>query len=116
MAASVKRVRPWWLVIPSLCFFLFLFSLHAKLELYGRGLREPVHPANSSKLCRDAHIPKVALTRIVLARVAVETDHRPTLHSEPLIERTFRVPVPRDLSLPYQRRLHRSPPFFWITA
>lgn len=110
MAFLARRVRSWWFVIPSLCVFLFVFSLEAKLELYGRGLQEPVHPCNSSKLCLDAHAPKLVVPRIVLAHVVVLRDHRPTLHSEPLVAQTFFVPVPLELSLPYQRRMHRSPP------
>ncbi|MGB8885115.1 MAG: hypothetical protein WCC87_00225 [Candidatus Korobacteraceae bacterium] len=45
-----------------------------------------------------------------MAHVVVLRDHRPTLHSEPLVAQTFFVPVPLELSLPYQRRMHRSPP------
>ena len=108
MAFPTRRVQLWWCVIPSLCLLLFLFSLQAKLELYGRG--QAVHPCNSSKLCLDAHAPKLGVPRTVLARVMVSPDHRPTLHSEPLVEETFFVPGPRPLNLPYLRRLHRSPP------
>jgi hypothetical protein len=33
-----RRVHSRWCVVPSLCLFVFLFSLQAKLELYGHGL------------------------------------------------------------------------------
>jgi len=108
MAFPTTRVQPWWCVIPSLCLLVFLFSLQAKLELYGRG--QTVHPCNSSKPCLDARAQKLGVPRTVLARMMVSPDHGPTLHSEPVVEETFFVPVPRQLNLPYQRRLHRSPP------
>ena len=104
------RGRSCRFVIVLLCVFVFAFVLKAKLELYGRGLHQPVHPCNSSKLCLDEHAPKLTVARIVLARLPVVLDHQPTLHSEPLVEETFFVPTPRDLNLPYTIRLHRSPP------
>ncbi len=110
MACRAKRVRSHECFVLSLCLFVFLFSWQAKLELYGHGLTDSVHPCNSSKLCLDAHAPKLVLSGAVLARIAVSSDHRPTLRSEPLVEQTFFVAAPRELSLPYQRRLHRSPP------
>ncbi len=110
MMLLTRRVHSCRFVIVLLCALVFAFSLQAKLELYGEGLREAVHPCNSSKLCLDAHAPKLTVSRIVLARLPVSPNHQPTLHSEPLVEDTFFVPVPRELNLPYTIRLHRSPP------
>jgi len=107
MTALTRRVRSCRLVIVVLCALVFVFSLEAKLELYGR-TRDAVHPCNSSKLCLDAHAPKLTVLRIVLARLPIIA--QPTLHSEPLVEETFFVPVPRELNLPFTIRLHRSPP------
>jgi hypothetical protein len=98
-------------VIILLCALVFTFSLQAKLELYGDGLRDIVHPCNSLKLCLDAHTPKkLKVSRVALARLPVSSDDQPTLHSEPVVQDTFFVPVPRELNLPYTIRLHRSPP------
>lgn len=110
MAWVGKRACSRWYLVLSLCLFVFLFSLQTRLELYGRGLQEPVHPCNSSKLCLDAHAPKVTLSRTVRERISVSPERRPTLRTEPLAEGTLVVPVPLEMSLPYQRRLHRSPP------
>jgi len=110
MAFRATRVRPYWWLILTLCLFLFFFSLQAKLELYGRGLQNTAHPCNSSKLCLDAHTPKLILPRTILARIAISQDHRPTLRSEPMKETTLFVDVPRALTQGYQSRSHRSPP------
>lgn len=110
MVFLARRSQSWWCVIPSLCLFVFLFSLAAKLELYGRGLREQVHPCNSSKLCLDARAPKLGATSVVVARMTIPVDHRPTLHSGPLADESPFIPIPRELILKYESRLHRSPP------
>jgi hypothetical protein len=52
----------------------------------------------------------VPTVRIVSARVLIVPEHCPTLHSEPVVEQMSLVSVPRELSLPYQQRLRRSPP------
>ena len=110
MAFRITRVPAWWLLIAALCVFVFLFSLRAKLELYGPGLEGHVYPCSSSKLCLDAHTPKLTFHRHLLARLAVSLIRRPTLGSEPLVDEAYFSPIPREMSLPYQRRLYRSPP------
>jgi len=107
MTLRARSLQPRRCVISCLCLLVFLFSLQAKLELYSHG--QAAHPCSSSKLRLEAQ-GKLGVPTTVLARTVISTEYRPTLRSEPVVEEAFFVPVPHQLSLYYQMRLHRSPP------
>ena len=110
MKWSANRGKSRLFFVASVCFLILVFAMRARLELYGQGFNNQVHPCSSSKLYVDAAESRVLPPLTVAIWFAAALAYVLLFRGELVAARVFRSLVAHDVTLLYQRRFFRPPP------
>jgi len=106
-----NRGHLWRWCVAFVCLLVFLFALHARLELYGHGFNTRIHPCASSKWRIENTTTKIFIAAIVVWFAAAIT-YRLLFDGEPILQQVLNALIPHDVSLLYRERFLRPPPTF----
>ena len=97
--------------VVALCLIIFLFAFQAKLTRYSHVADSKAHPTHFTKLGLDASSSKAPLPPVIVYWVAAALTYCLLLRGEPLEQGVFGSLVSHDVTLVYQSRFRRPPPF-----